>query len=143
MEITMSDPAEILSFAGVLLFLLGLFTGFAIPKCRSPRLGLSAHLTGVQSGTFLLALGLLWSRLSLAQPWSDVIADATWVSLYMVWLSLLLAGVFGAGRGLPIAGQGITTTPVRQTVVTTLLVAGSLGILVAVIAVLVTWHWRA
>jgi hypothetical protein len=61
----------------------------------------------------------------------------------MVWLSLLLAGVFGAGRGLPIAGQGITTTPVRQTVVTTLLVAGSLGILVAVIAVLVTWHWRA
>jgi hydroxylaminobenzene mutase len=40
----------------MLLFLAGLLTGLAIPVCRSPRLGLSAHLTGVQSGTFLLAL---------------------------------------------------------------------------------------
>jgi hydroxylaminobenzene mutase len=141
MEIVMSQAAETLSFTGVLLFLLGLFTGFAIPKCRSPRLALSAHLTGVQSGTFLLALGLLWPRLTLAQPWNGVVANATWISLYMVWLSLLLAGMFGAGRGLPIAGQGITTTAARQVTVTTLMAAGSLGIVIAVAAVLVTWHW--
>lgn len=139
----MPEAAAILSFTGVLLFLLGLFTGFAIPVCRSPRLGLSAHLTGVQSGTFLLALGLLWPHLALGQPWNGVVANGTWVCLYMVWLSLLLAGVFGAGRGLPIAGQGITTTPVPQAVVTTLLAAGSLGLVIAIAALLVTWHWRA
>jgi hydroxylaminobenzene mutase len=138
----MPEPAEILSFAGVLLFLLGLFTGFAIPRCRSPRLGLSAHLTGVQSGTFLIALGLLLPRLTLGAPWSGVLANGIWVSLYMVWLSLLLAGLFGAGRGLPIAGGGITTTPARQTLVTVLLVGGSLGIVVFIAGVLFTWHWR-
>ena len=138
----MTDAADILCFCGVLLFLLGLLTGFAIPRCRSPRLGLSAHLTGVQSGTFLVALGLLWPRLSMAPGWSAVLANGTWVSLYMVWLSLLLAAVFGAGRGLPIAGGGVTTTPARQTVVTVLLVAGSLGIAVAVAGLLVTWRWQ-
>ena len=138
----MTDSADILCFSGVLLFLLGLLTGFGIPRCRSPRLGLSAHLTGVQRGTFLVALGLLWPRLSMAPAWSAILANGTWASLYMVWLSLLLAAIFGAGRGLPIAGGGITTTPARQTVVTVLLVVGSLGIAVAVAALLITWRWQ-
>lgn len=138
----MTDAADILCFSGVLLFLLGLLTGFAIPRCRSPRLGLSAHLTGVQSGTFLVALGLLWPRLSMSPAWSGIVANGTWASLYMVWLSLLLAAIFGAGRGLPIAGGGITTTPARQTVVTVLLVVGSLGIVVAVAALLIMWRWQ-
>lgn len=138
----MTDAADILCFAGVLLFLFGLLTGFAIPGCRSPRLGLSAHLTAVQSGTFLIALGLLWPRLSMTSPWSSILADGTSLSLYMVWMSLLLAGVFGAGRGLPIAGGGITTGPARQAVVTVLLAAGSLGIVAATAALLITWRWH-
>lgn len=138
----MSDAAAILCFAGVLLFLVGLLTGFAIPRCRSPRIGLSAHLTGVQSGTFLLALGLLWPKLSMAPGWSAILANGTWASLYMVWLSLLLAAIFGAGRGLPIAGQGIATTRAKQTAVTALLAAGSLGILAAVVALLIGWRWQ-
>ena len=138
----MTDAADILCFSGVLLFLLGLLTGFGIPRCRSPRLGLSAHLTGVQSGTFLLALGLVWPRLSMSPTWSAILANGTWASLYMVWLSLLLAAIFGAGRGLPIAGGGITTTPARQAVVTVLLVVGSLGRAEAVAALLVTWRWQ-
>ena len=133
---------NLLCFAGVLLFLFGLLTGFAIPRCRSPRLGLSAHLTGVQSGTFLLALGLLWPRLTIAPMWSTVLANGTWVSLYLVWLSLLLAAIFGAGRGLPIAGGGITTTAARQTIVTGLLAVGSLGVTATIVALLVTWRWQ-
>ena len=78
----------------------------------------------------------------MSPGWSAILANGTWVSLYMVWLSLLLAAVFGAGRGLQIAGGGITTTPARQTVVTVLLVVGSLGIAVAVAAVLITWRWQ-
>ena len=138
----MTNSADILCFSGVLLFLIGLLTGFAIPRCRSPRLGLSAHLTGVQSGTFLLALGLVWPRLSMSPTWSAILANGTWASLYMVWLSLLLAAIFGAGRGLPIAGGGITSTPARQAVVTVLLVVGALGIAVAVAALLITWRWQ-
>ena len=138
----MTNAANVLCFAGVLLFLIGLLTGIAIPRCRSPRLGLSAHLTGVQSGTFLVALGLLWPRLSMSPTWSEALANGSWASLYMVWLSLLLAAIFGAGRGLPIAGQGIITTPARQTVVTALMAIGSLGILAAMAALLITWRWQ-
>jgi hydroxylaminobenzene mutase len=130
-----------LCFTGMLLFMLGLLNGLAIPRLRSPRLGLSAHLTGVQSGTFLIACGLLWPRLGLAAPWSAILAHALWISLYAVWLALLLAGVFGAGHGFAIAGQGMTTTVGRQRLVTVLIAAGSLGCLLAVGGVLVAWRW--
>ena len=60
----------------------------------------------------------------------------------MIWVSLVLAGVFGAGQGLAIAGQGMTTTPGRQRLVSVLLIAGSLGCLVAVAAMLALWRWR-
>ncbi|MBV8683839.1 MAG: hypothetical protein JO111_13275 [Caulobacteraceae bacterium] len=135
--------SSILSFAGVLLFLLGLLTGFAIPALRSSRLGLSAHLTAVQSGAFLLAAGLLWPHLRLWPAWNGVIANALWISLYGLWLSLLLAGVFGAGRGLPIAGQGITTTAAKQYAVSGLMVVASLALVVVVAAMLLGWSWQA
>lgn len=129
----------ILGAAGLILFLLGLFNGVLIPVGRSPRLGLSAHLTAVQSGTFLIAIGLFWPQMHLAPSWSAIIAHAMWISIYAIWISLLLAGLFGAGRGLPIAGQGIETTPIKQTIVSILLIGGSLGALVAVAAALVGW----
>ena len=136
------DASQVLCFAGLALFMLGLLNGLAIPRMRSPRLGLSAHLTGVQAGTFLIAVGVMWPRLSLAQAWSDVLANGLWVSMVLIWLSLVLAGVFGAGHGLAIAGQGMTTTPGRQRLVSVLLIAGSLGCLVAVAAMLALWRWR-
>src|SRR5580698_242560 len=138
----MPDAANILCFSGLLLFVVGLLTGLAIPRLRSPRIGLSAHLTGVQSGTFLLALGLVWPRLSMAPAVSAILANGAWASLYLVWLSLLLAGMFGAGRGLPIAGQGASTTAGRQGAVTGLMATGSLGILVVTAALLLTWRWQ-
>ena len=117
--------SSVLIFAGVLLFFLGLLTGFVIPAARSPRIGLSAHLTGVQSGTFLIAAGLLWPKLRLGS-WNDAVGHSLWLSLYALWLSLVLAAVFGAGHGLPIAGQGITATRGKQRVVSMLLIGGSL-----------------
>src|SRR5689334_15016023 len=120
----MGDPQAVLCFTGFLLFMLGLLTGFTLPLGRSPRIGLSAHLAGVQSGTFLIAAGLLWSKIGLWPVWSAPIAHALWISLYAIWLSLVLGGLFGAGRGLPIAGQGITTTPAKQMLVSILLIGG-------------------
>jgi hydroxylaminobenzene mutase len=130
-----------LCFTGMLLFLLGLLNGLAIPRLRSPRLGLSAHLTGVQSGVFLIATGLLWPKLDLASPWSAVLGQSLWISLYMIWLSLLLAGAFGAGRGLPLAGQGVTASRGRQALVTLLLSVGSLGCLLAVGGLIIAGRW--
>lgn len=135
----MSGSGPLLAFTGVLLFLLGLLNGFAIPALKSPRLGLSAHLTGVQSGTFLIAVGLLWPHIGLSGAWDAPLAEGLWISLYATWLSLLLAGLWGAGRGLPIAGGGATTTKGKQLVVSVLLIGGSLGTLAAVAGVLAGW----
>jgi hydroxylaminobenzene mutase len=130
-----------LCFSGTLLFLLAMLNGMAIPRLRSPRIGLSAHTTAIQSATFLIAIGLLWPRLGLTPIWSAILGHGLWISLYSLWLSLFLAGVFGAGRGMEIAGQGMTTSPIRQTLVTILGAAGSLVCLAAVIGVLIAGRW--
>jgi hypothetical protein len=91
--------ASTLCFTGMLLFLLALLNGLAIPKMRSPRLGLSAHLTGIQSGTFLIAAGLLWPKLVINEPWNVILGHVTWISVFCVWFSLALAGAFGADCG--------------------------------------------
>ncbi len=139
----MQNIPSVLSFAGLLLFFIGLLVGFVIPACRSPRIGLSAHLTGVQSGTFLIAAGLLWPRLALTPAVSAVIGHALWGSLYALFASLLLGALFGAGRGLPIAGGGVTTTRGRQLTVSVLLIGGSLAATAAVAALLIFWRWAS
>jgi hydroxylaminobenzene mutase len=135
----MANSQFVLCFSGFVLFFLGLMNGFLIPAGRSPRIGLSGHLAAVQSGTFLIAAGLIWPMMHLWPALEAAIAHVLWLSLYAVWLSLLLAGLFGAGRGLPIAGQGITTTPAKQMVVSILLIGGSLGTFAATAAALIGW----
>jgi len=48
------------------LFLLGLLTGFVEQKFANPRMGLAAHLEGVMNGTFLVALGAVWTEVNLS-----------------------------------------------------------------------------
>lgn len=139
----MNDAANVLCFTGMLLFLLGLLNGFAIPKLRSPRMGLAAHLTAVQCGTFLIAVGLLWPRLAFSLMWSGVLAHALWASLYVLWLALLLAAAFGAGSSFQIAGQGMTASAPKQGLVNALLAISTLVCTAAVVAVLILWRWRA
>lgn len=133
----MSDVNQPMALAGVVLFLFGLLNGFIISLGRSPRLGLSAHLTAVQSGTFLIAISLLWPHIGFSSPWGETIAWVLSVSLYLLWLALLFAGLLGAGRGLPIAGGGIETTASHQRAVSALLVAGIAGTTLATAAVVV------
>jgi len=129
----------VLCFTGFVLFFLGLVNGFLIPVGRSPRIGLSGHLAGVQSGTFLIAAGLAWPMMRLWPSLNLAVAHVLWISLYAVWVSLFLGGLFGAGRGLPIAGGGITTTPAKQITVSVLLIGGSIGTFLAVAAALIGW----
>lgn len=118
--------ARALLAAGALLFLLGLFSGFAIPGMTNPRMGLSAHLEGVMNGTFLMAAGLAWSRLALG---ARLRAVTWWMLLYGTfanWLFVSLAAVFGTNALSPIAGAGHAGTPAQEAVVAAGL--GSVGV---------------
>lgn len=109
-----STLGALLAERGVLLFLLGLLTGLGQGIYRNPRVGLSAHMTGVQSGTVLIAFGLLWPHLGIAAGWAAPVAHALWLSFYAIWLALVLAAFFGASKVLPIAGKGFTAKPWQE-----------------------------
>jgi (hydroxyamino)benzene mutase len=137
----MSSISALLCFTGMLLFLLGLLVGFGIPIFPSPRIGVSAHATGVQSGTLLLVIGLMWSHVRLSPAWSLTIAHALWISLYLLFLGLTLGAIWVTGRNLPIAGSHEPALPWQERTVQILLAAGGIGSTAAVFTMLVQWHW--
>lgn len=126
---------------GVLLFLLGLLTGLAIPALANPRMGLSSHLEGVMNGIFLAVLGLIWPRLYLSRPAS---LAAFWLALYgtyVNWATTLAAAALGAGAPMmPIAGAGQEGTPVQEGLIT----FGLVSLVLAMIATcgIVLWGLR-
>ncbi|MDZ7844985.1 MAG: hypothetical protein U5K99_09315 [Anaerolineales bacterium] len=91
--------------AGMVLFSLGLLTGFAIPLLKHPRLGLSSHLEGVQNGMLLMILGLVWPRLKLS---AGMLRGGFYLALYGTfanWGTTFLAAAWAAGGELmPLAG---------------------------------------
>src|SRR5260370_35144186 len=103
----MENLSSTLCFMGALLFMLGLLTGFGIPRFRSPRVGLSAHLAAIESGLGLIAFGLLLPHLAISIGWAGTIGHSLWVSLDGLWFGLLFAAVYGTGKALPIAGAGL------------------------------------
>ncbi len=137
----MSNIPSVLGFTGVLLFFLGLATGFAIPRVKAPRIGLSAHLAATQSGVALIAFAFLWPKLSFWGGWSAPLAHATWVSLYVVWIGLVLGAIWGTGRSLPIAGAGHTAKRWQELTAISFIGAGSLASFVATALVLIQWNW--
>ena len=76
----MEDTKRRLLWHGMFLFLLGFLTGFVERKFDNPRMGLAAHLEGVMNGTFLVAVGAIWTevrlppRLRSAAYWSALMA---------------------------------------------------------------------
>lgn len=123
----MTAEQGIVCGSGILLFVLGLLNGLIIPKTKSPRLSLSAHLTAVQSGTFLIAIAWAWPHFDMEASTSLVVAYGLSGSLYILWLAFCLAGIWGAGRNLAIAGQNSETGVLRQGIVTALIGLGVLG----------------
>lgn len=121
---------------GIGLFLLGLITGFAIPKLKNPRMGLSGHLEGVMNGMFLVTLGLLWQKLNL----SDTLLTITfWLAIFGTfanWLAVLLAAIWGAGSMMAIAGQGHQASAGREGVVRFMLITVSLAMVAVCVLVL-------
>ena len=139
----MARMTSVLCFAGVLLFLLGLVTGFIIPVLKAPRIGLSAHLAATQMGIALIAFGFLWERLTFWSGWSAPLAHALWISFYIVWAAILLGGVWGTGRALPIAGAGHTAAKWQEQITLLPLALGSFGGLGVIVMLLIQWKWKA
>lgn len=128
-------PQQLL-ICGTVLFLLSLLMGFAIPVFANPRMGVEMHVTGLQSGMVLWAMGLMWQRVVLssgAERTAQILAVA---GLYATVISLLLAALWGTSRATPIAGAGHHASHLRETVVTALLTGGSLATVAAVALVL-------
>lgn len=130
-----------LCFMGALLFMLGLLTGAGIPNFRSPRIGLSAHLAAIESGLGLIAFGLLFPHLAIAAGWLAAIGHTLWISLYLLWIGLLFAAVYGTGKVLPIAGGAMAAKVWQENTARSLITIGSIGSAAAVLTLLIQWRW--
>jgi hydroxylaminobenzene mutase len=111
------DDNRRLAWHGTCLFLLGLLTGFAETQFANMRMGLAAHLEGVMNGIFLIALGAIWTMVSLP-PRAKTIAF--WLALYgsyFNWIVTTLAAVFGTTVLSPITGAGHSGQPWQETLV--------------------------
>jgi hydroxylaminobenzene mutase len=126
-QVTSTTPADTaetsakkgLIWHGLVLFFIGLLSGFVIPSLKSPRIGVSAHVEAVLNGMFLILVGgIVWDRIRLSRR----IAGATYWSLlyaaYGSWLFCQLAAVFGGSKMLPIAGAGNHALPWQEQLLT-------------------------
>lgn len=125
---------------GILLFFLGLATGFSLPLMENSRMGLSSHLQGVLNGMFLMALGLLWQRLQLPVTAQRAVFGLAVFGTFANWLATLLAGLWGAGVMMPIAGLGGQGSPLQESIITMLLYSLSAAMLV--VCPIVFWGLR-
>ncbi len=126
---------------GVILFLLGLLTGFVIPLMQNPRMGLSSHLEAVMNGMFLILLGLIWHKINLsngALKWGYLLSL---FGAYTNWATTLLAGFWGAGAAMmPIAGGNFQGVAWQEVLVNTGLI--SLSVAMITVCILVLWGLR-
>jgi (hydroxyamino)benzene mutase len=118
---------------GLVLFLLGLLTGFAVPALKNPRMALSSHLEAVLNGMFLALLGLLWPHIHLPDAWAVTAVVLIVYSAYANWLTSLLAAAWGAGHKFaPIATGDHQASAAKERVVSVLLISLSVSIVVGV-----------
>ena len=120
----MNATIMLLGKAGFVLFTFGLLLGVAIPKMKNPRMGLSAHLTAVQTGPSLIGFALFWQYLAVPETWTSTLVYALISSSYVLVLGIMLAGLTGASEALPIAGKGHQASPFQEQLVS-ILVRGS------------------
>ena len=102
---------------GLLLFLLGLITGFATAGLKNPRMGLAAHLEGVMNGGFLILAGLIWNELKISETLRKITYGTLIYGTYVNWLVTLLAAYFGTSKMTPLAGQGFAGTSLQDQIV--------------------------
>jgi (hydroxyamino)benzene mutase len=136
----MENANRRLMWHGMLLFLLGLFTGFAESHFTNVRMGLAAHLEGVENGILLLALGAIWPQVHLGR---GARAVAFWTILYGAyanWFFTTLAAILGTGALSPITAPGFKARAWQEGLVTAGLM--SVGIVIVISALIFLWGLR-
>ena len=121
--------ARLLMALGATLFFLGLVSGLLVPVMTNPRMGLAGHLEGVMNGMFLIAVGAVWSRVSLPPRLLSWTLGLLCLGAYVNWFFVSLSAVFGASRTMPLAGAGYAALPWQESLVTIGLTAAALAML--------------
>src|SRR5580692_6538895 len=129
-----------LMFHGIVLFLLGLLTGFAEQHFANVRMGLAAHLEGLMNGIFLVALGAIWTHVRLSASAAAIAFWAVLYGTYLNWFTTVLAAIFGTAALSPITGAGHSGQPWQETFVTVGFM--SVGIAIVLASVLILWGLR-
>lgn len=134
------DYRRRLLFHGMALFLIGLLTGLLEQHFSNVRMALAAHLEGVMNGTFLLAVGAIWSEVRLPPRASVAACWALLCGTYGNWAVTTLAAVLGTGALSPVTAADRGAAPWQETLVT----AGFISIGLAIIAasILLLWGLR-
>ncbi len=126
---------------GMVLFLIGLLTGLAQQHFTNIRMALAAHLEGVMNGTFLLAVGAIWSEVRLSSPVSAVTYWTLLGGTYGNWAMTTIAAILGTAALSPITGAGHTAAQWQELLVTVGFVMIGLAIISA--SVLLLWGLRS
>ena len=103
-------------------------------------MGVSAHLEGVMNGTFLVALGAIWSEVKLSPPAKTAAYWTVLYGTYMNWVTTTFAAVFGTAAANPIASAGHHGQPWQENVAAAGFLSVSVAIMVA--SLLVLWGLR-
>lgn len=134
------DYRRRLLFHGMALFLIGLLTGLVEQHFTNVRMGLAAHLEGVMNGTFLLAVGAIWSEVRLASGPHAVAYWALLCGTYGNWAVTTLAAILGTGALSPVTAPGRSAPPWQETLVTAGFV--SIGFAIIAASALLLWGLR-
>jgi (hydroxyamino)benzene mutase len=136
-----SHQAHRLLQFGILLFLLALLIGLAVPFFTVPRVGLSAHLLGIMQGMFLIITGLLWTKLRLTVSMSRMVFCLLVYGCFAAWMANVLAGVWGAGSAmLPLAAGQVRGTMLQEAIIKVVLRTAAVSLIAAV--TFIAWGLR-
>jgi hydroxylaminobenzene mutase len=135
------DYRRRLLWHGMALFLIGLLTGLAQQHFANIRMALTAHLEGVMNGTFLLAVGAIWSEVRLSSRASAVTYWALLSGTYGNWAVTTIAAIFGTVALSPVTSAGRAAAAQWQEVLVT---AGfiSVGLAIILASALLLWGLR-
>ena len=138
----MTDPKRRLLWHGLLVVFLSLAAGGFMQSYANPRLGLSAHVGGIMTGTLVLAVGAAWDELRLG---SRAETALLWLGIYSVYvnpLGLQLAAAFGTSGTTPMLGAGHAGAPWQEALVGFCLVSGAVAILAFCVVALAGFRGR-
>jgi hydroxylaminobenzene mutase len=104
MNTQIEDRGRHILIHGLLLVMVGLIWGFAVPLAPYPRLALGAHIQFVTNGLLIIVMAIL--LLKLPHHVGPKSATVMLVAAYLTWLMALSEAAnawWGANQMLPIA----------------------------------------